>query len=202
MNGESKEKRNLILASASPRRAELLKQIGMDFQIIPSTFQEETMVEADPVRLVRELAFNKAKQVAEEISVRYPDGLVIGADTVVFLEDRILGKPTGVEDAIRMLTELNGKTHQVFTGIAVIEVSGGKCRVDYEMTRVKFRSLGMNEIEAYAKTKEPLDKAGAYGIQGKGAVLIEAIDGCYFNVVGLPIAKLVVVLQDFGFSLW
>ena len=200
----------MILASASPRRAELLQQIGLDFQVIPSTFQEETLVENDPVRLVKELAFNKAKQVAQKMaqkmSQRIPDGssrsLVIGADTVVFLEGWILGKPDGMEEAVRMLASLNGKIHQVFTGVALIEVPGGKYRVDYEMTRVKFRSLRMNEIEAYASTGEPLDKAGAYGIQGKGAVLVEAIDGCYFNVVGLPIAKLVSMFQDFGFSLW
>lgn len=188
----------MILASASPRRAELLRQIGLVFLTIPSTFQEETLLETDPAQLVMALALSKAKQVAEGISA----GLVIGADTMVFLEDRVLGKPSGMEEAVRMLAQLSGKTHQVFTGIALIEVPGGKRRVDYEMTRVKFRSLSMSEIQAYASTQEPFDKAGAYGIQGKGAVLVEAIHGCYFNVVGLPIAKLVMMLQDFGVSLW
>jgi septum formation protein len=189
---------DLILASASPRRAELLRQIGLDFTIVPSTFQEETLSEDDPARLVMALALNKAQQVAKDI----PAGLVIGADTVVFLEDRILGKPSGTDEAVRMLAQLSGQTHQVYTGVSLIEVPGGKIEVDYEMTRVKFRSLKMGEIEAYVSTKEPLDKAGAYGIQGKGAVLVEAIHGCYFNVVGLPIAKLVMMLQTFGVSLW
>ncbi len=189
---------DLILASASPRRAELLRQIGLDFQVVPSTFEEETLPEADPAQLVMELALNKAKRVAESTSA----GLVIGADTVVFLGGRILGKPSGMDEAVRMLKQLSGQTHQVFTGVALVEVPGGKIRVDYEMTRVKFRSLCMSEIEAYVSTKEPLDKAGAYGIQGKGAVLVEAVHGCYFNVVGLPIAKLVMMLQDFGVSLW
>jgi septum formation protein len=189
---------DLILASASPRRAELLEQIGLNFQIIPSTFQEETLLEADPARLVMELALNKARQVAGGI----PGGLVIGADTIVFLEGQILGKPSGIEEAIRMLAQLSGKAHRVFTGIALIEVPGGKYRVNYEMTRVQFRSLSRDEIEAYVSTQEPFDKAGAYGIQGKGAVLVESIHGCYFNVVGLPIARLVTMLQDFGVSLW
>jgi septum formation protein len=192
---------DLILASASPRRAELLRQIGLGFQITPSTFQEETLQENDPARLVMELALHKAKQVAGSTSSG-TSSLVIGADTVVFLEDRILGKPSGPEEAIQMLAQLNGKTHQVFTGIALIQVPGTKQRVDYEMTQVKFRSLSMKEIEAYVSTGEPLDKAGAYGIQGKGAVLVEAIHGCYFNVVGLPIVKLVLLFQDFGVSLW
>lgn len=189
---------DLILASASPRRAELLEQIGLNFKIIPSTFQEETIPEDAPARLVMELALSKAKQVAEGIS----EGLVIGADTIVFLEDRVLGKPSGIEEAVRMLAQLSGKEHQVFTGIALIEVPGEKSRIDYEMTRVQFRSLSRDEIEAYVSTKEPLDKAGAYGIQGKGAVLVESIHGCYFNVVGLPIVRLVTMLQDFGVSLW
>jgi septum formation protein len=189
---------DLILASASPRRAELLEQIGLNFQIIPSTFQEETLLEADPARLVMELALNKARQVAGGI----PGGLVIGADTIVFLEGQILGKPSGIEEAVRMLAQLSGKAHRVFTGIALIEVPGGKYRVNYEMTRVQFRSLSRDEIEAYVSTQEPFDKAGAYGIQGKGAVLVESIHGCYFNVVGLPIARLVTMLQDFGVSLW
>ena len=181
-----------ILASASPRRAELLKQIGLDFKIIPSTFQESTSLRSDPVELVTDLALNKAQQVAQNIST----GLIIGADTIVFLEGRILGKPSGVDEANRMLASLSGKIHQVFTGIALIEVPGWKTKVDYETTRVKFRSLSKRDIDAYISTREPFDKAGAYGIQGKGAILVEGIDGCYFNVMGLPLAKLVMMLQE------
>lgn len=193
-----RKKMDFILASASPRRAELLKQIGLDFKIIPSTFQEETLLRSDPARLVKDLALNKAKQVAQNIAT----GLVIGADTIVFLEGQILEKPSGVDEATRMLAALSGKTHQVFTGIALIEVPGWKTKVDYETTRVKFRSLTRSEIDAYVSTREPLDKAGAYGIQGKGALLVEGINGCYFNIVGLPLAKLVMMFHEFKISVW
>ncbi len=188
----------LILASNSPRRAELLKQIGLDFKIIPSFYSEKNQLFGDPLLLVKEHALNKARQVAETIS----SGLIIGADTVVFLEGRMMGKPSGSDEAVKMLSNLSDKTHQVFTGIALIDVSTREQKVDYEMTEVKFRSLDKNEIRAYVATKEPFDKAGGYGIQGKGAVLVEEIKGCYFNVVGLPIAKLVMMLQGFGVSIW
>jgi septum formation protein len=188
----------LILASNSPRRAELLKQIGLDFKIIPSLYSEEIQLLGDPSLLVKEHALNKAKQVARTAS----SGLVIGADTVVFLEGQMMGKPSGTDEAVKMLSDLSGKVHQVFTGVALVEVSTWKLKVDCEMTEVKFRFLNGNEIEAYVTTKEPFDKAGAYGIQGKGAVLVEGIKGCYFNVVGLPIVKLVTMLQEFGVSVW
>jgi septum formation protein len=188
----------LILASNSPRRAELLKQAGFNFKIIPSLYSEEIQFPADPSLLVKEHALNKAKQVAQTIS----SGLVIGADTVVFLEGQIMGKPLGIDEAVKMLSDLSGKSHQVFTGVALVEVPAWKQKVDFEMTEVKFRSLSYNDIKAYTATKEPFDKAGAYGIQGKGAVLVEGIKGCYFNVVGLPIVKLVMMLQEFGVSVW
>jgi septum formation protein len=189
--------KQLILASASPRRAELLKQIGLKFRVIPSNIQED-FYHTDPEELVMKLALDKARQVARSVS----EGLVIGADTIVVFERHVLGKPSGPEDAIRMLSILNGREHSVFTGLALVEVPGERFTVTFEETKVKFRTLDIEEIRSYATSREPLDKAGAYGIQGKGAVLVEGITGCYFNVVGLPVSKLITKLQEFGISVW
>lgn len=188
----------IILASTSPRRAELLKQIGMSFKIIPSRFAETIPVSFSPGLLVEDLALNKVKEVAQRVS----SGLIIGADTMVFLAGELLGKPSGPMEATQMLTRLSGQIHLVYTGIALIEVPSQTIRVAHEITEVKFRSLQFSEIEAYVASGEPLDKAGAYGIQGKGAVLVERINGCYYNVVGLPISKLVTMLQEFRVSIW
>lgn len=190
--------RRLILASASPRRAELLKQIGLEFTIMAGDLREDVFLSNSPGQLVTALALKKAELVAQTTK----EGLVIGADTVVVFGERILGKPSGPDEAVRMLKLLNGREHSVYTGIALVEVPGGKSVTSFEETRVNFRMLSEAEIEAYVATGEPLDKAGAYGIQGKGAVLVERINGCYFNVVGLPVQKLVIMLQEFGISLW
>jgi septum formation protein len=191
--------RSLILASASPRRAELLKQLGLEFTIIASHFPEDPPGPTDlPGEYVARLARFKAERVAQSIDA----GVVIGADTVVVLEDEILGKPVGADEAIMMLSRLSGKEHSVYTGVALFERPGGQSRVLVEETRVRFRKLTRGEIEAYVATGEPLDKAGAYGIQGKGAILVDSISGCYFNVVGLPIGRLAMVLPQFGVSVW
>jgi septum formation protein len=191
--------KQLILASASPRRAELLRQIGLDFQVVASLIAED--LPADPVapeRLVMDLATAKVKQVARGRA----DGVIIGADTIVFLENQVLGKPGSAAEAVTMLTRLSGKTHQVFTGLGVFDGATDRLITDFAMTEVVFRTLCNHEIQAYVRTGEPLDKAGAYGIQGRGALLVEKINGCYFNVVGLPIGKLVVILNELGFPLW
>jgi septum formation protein len=189
----------LILASASPRRAELLRQIGLDFQIAPSMIPEDPPTGPfAPEQLVMALATAKAGQVAKGRN----EGIIIGADTIVFMEDAILGKPDSPEEAVAMLTRLSGKTHQVFTGLRVFDVASGRGSTDFAMTEVVFRRLEPDEIRAYARTGEPFDKAGAYGIQGRGAVLVERINGCYYNVVGLPVGKLVTALQRLGFPLW
>lgn len=189
----------LILASASPRRAELLKQLGLDFQVLPSEVSEEIPGEsASPPELVQELASNKATDVARKLE----KGLVIGADTLVVLEDTIFGKPSDPDEAVEMLSKLNGKTHSVYTGVAIIQAPSGQIEVGYSETKVKFRTLSIEEIRSYVATGEPLDKAGAYGIQGKGGVLVEGIKGCYFNVVGLPLSKLAEMLQKFQISIW
>jgi len=183
----------LILASESPRRRALLKNLGLDFEIIPSTVEEKCEVK-EPILLVTSLARQKAQDVANRVG----EGIVLGADTVVALEGTILGKPQSKESAIEMLSMLSGKEHQVITGIALIDAAKQKTLVDYEITKVHFRDLTLKEIQGYVSTGEGLDKAGAYAIQGLGSVLVRGIEGCYFNVVGLPLAKLYLLLQEFG----
>lgn len=191
--------KQLILASASPRRAELLQQIGLTFLVKPSSYVEDfSKHSTEPAQLAVGLAVGKVIEIAETLSA----GLVIGADTIVVSGGEVLGKPIDSADAIRMLTGLSGKEHLVYTGLVVCEVPENRLVTDFAVTKVKFRELSRAEVEAYVATGEPLDKAGAYGIQGRGAVLVEKIDGCYFNVVGLPINKLVILLQQFGVSVW
>lgn len=176
----------IILASQSPRRRELMKYITEDFEVRVSEVDETLPDGISPAEAVVYLSKIKARPFADSGDV------IIGADTVVALGSKILGKPANKEDAARMLGELRGKTHSVFTGVTVIK--DGKEHSFYEETKVTFLNFSDAEIEKYVATGEPLDKAGAYGIQGYGALLVEKIDGDYFNVVGLPISKLNQVL--------
>ncbi|AZR73289.1 septum formation inhibitor Maf [Anoxybacter fermentans] len=181
--------KKLILASASPRRRDLLKQIGLEFDIIPSNV-DETIKESDPVQLVKKLALLKAKDVAQRAN-----GLVIGADTIVVDGQTVLGKPGSKKEAFQMLKSLSGRKHQVMTGVAVVDSENNNEWVDVEITQVYFRDLSDAEIERYVASGEPMDKAGAYAIQGKGALFVEKIEGCFFNVVGLPLLKTVQILK-------
>jgi septum formation protein len=175
----------LVLASASPRRRALLEQAGLTFAVHPVEEAEGPCAEgADP----RAHALASAEAKARAGSLARPDALVLGADTVVALDGRALGKPADRADARRMLLALSGRTHEVHTGVALAQ--GGEVLVtDAVTTRVTFRDLSTDEVEAYLATGEALDKAGAYGIQGRAALLVRAIDGCYFNVVGLPLSR-------------
>jgi septum formation protein len=184
----------LILASGSPRREILLRQTGLEFDVEPSG-AEETIPEGVPPR---ELAERLAVEKARLVVARRFSGLVIGADTVVVLKGRILGKPADASEAAEMLRSLSGREHQVITGIAVIDAASGEMRSDAVSTVVKFAPLSQDAIDRYVATGEPLDKAGGYGIQGFGALLIERIDGCYFNVVGLPLRRLAELLGELG----
>ncbi|HOL09359.1 MAG TPA: Maf family protein [Bacillota bacterium] len=188
--------KEITLASASPRRAELLKQVGLSFRVVPSDVDESLIQHNSPEDLVLQLAKLKAENVAAQIE----SGYVIGADTVVVLDEEILGKPRGTTEAITMLTMLSGKEHSVYTGLAVIDLPENRVFAEVVETKVKFRELSQKEIEEYVASGEPFDKAGAYGIQGRGAIFVERIDGCYFNVVGLPISKLIVMLQKISNS--
>jgi len=182
----------LVLASESPRRQELIQLLGLRAEIHPSGIAED-VTEADPSLLVQKLAFQKAEDVAKQ----YPkDYLVIGADTVVFFEDRILGKPKNEEDAYRMLSALSGRTHRVYTGVS-LHFQGKKMGF-YEKTEVQFVRLTEREIWDYIESKEPMDKAGAYGIQGRFAPFVKGIAGDYYNVMGLPLARLYQALKFLG----
>ncbi|MGC8862488.1 MAG: Maf family protein [Armatimonadota bacterium] len=184
---------DVILASASPRRKELLLLIFDDFLVVPSGFDEDSVPpELPPSRHVVYSAETKARQVAQN----HPDALVIGADTVVVAEGYILGKPADEEDARRMLRLLSGCTHQVYTGVAAAR--DHQLHSDFECTDVTFRDLSEDLIARYIASGEPMDKAGAYAIQGKGSILVTGIKGCYFNVVGLPLYRLSRLLEEFG----
>ena len=176
---------NIILASKSPRRADLLKQIGLEFEVYPSEI-EEPQITASPVIAVQELALTKAGKVAAKFDI----GLVIGADTVVVIDGQPIGKPENDMHAIEVLTRLSGNRHEVITGVALINIGRKNEVVWMERTAVYFRSLRQSEILAYVRSGESSDKAGAYGIQGKAGAFVERIEGCYFNVVGLPLASL------------
>lgn len=184
----------LVLASASPRRRELLAQTGLPFRVIPSGFDESAVTAATPAELAEALARGKAADVARLLQ----GGVVIGADTIVVRAGEVLGKPQDDADAIRMLRLLSGGWHEVMTGVAVVEVSGGRELSGVEITRVKMRELAPEDVEAYVASGEPRDKAGAYAIQGLGSLLVERIDGCYANVVGLPVFHLAGLLREFG----
>ena len=186
----------IILASASPRRQELLRQIACDFTVTVSDIVEDNQQDLLP----QQLAVFHAKAKAVDISLKSgADDVIIGADTIVVLDGKVYGKPININDARSILTHLSGKQHQVITGIAVAK--SGKVWTDFVVTTVKIGKLGSEEIENYLATGEPMDKAGAYGIQGIGALLVEEIHGCYNNVVGLPLRKLSDVLKKAGVHL-
>lgn len=190
--------KQIVLASTSPRRKEILKSLGVDFQVIGSGIEEKVNRQLSPPEIAKQLAYLKAKDVSNKISGDY---VVIGADTIVEY-NKTLGKPKSAEEAYNMLKSLSGNVHRVITGFAVIDCSTGQEFIDYECTNVYFKNLTDKEIQNYIATGEPMDKAGAYGIQGKAALFVSKIEGDYFNVVGLPIFKLGVVLQNnFNISL-
>ncbi len=204
---------NLILASASPRRRDLLTQMGFSFQVCPSDM-EEVVTETEPEKIVMELSCGKAEEVAErkkrEIGIKpetdnnrvikddlswddVSETVILGADTLVFLEGEQMGKPKDEKEAFSMLSRLQGRVHQVYTGVTLIGLKGGQERARtsfYEETQVEFASMSEKEIEEYVKTGEPMGKAGAYAIQGIGSRYIKRIEGDYTNVVGLPVARL------------
>ncbi len=183
--------RNLVLASASPRRRELLAQAGFSFKVHPAHIPEDPRPDEDPIAYVVRLAREKAQAVFNELSD--PEAIVLGADTTVTLDNHILGKPEDAADASRMLRLLSGRTHRVITGVALVTASAAE--VAAEVTGVQFLTLSDEEIAAYIATGEPMDKAGAYAIQGRAARWIPRVQGCYFNVVGLPIALVSTLLE-------
>lgn len=188
-----------ILASASLRRIEMLQNLGLKFKQKVSWVDEEAYVDFyDPFKLAEKLAFAKAESVASDEN----SGIVIGADTIVVYKNEIMGKPQNRQDAERMLKRLRGKSHSVISGIALINAETMEYKTSTEKTDVYFRDFNDSAAEAYLNTGEYVDKAGGYAIQGKGAVLVEKIDGCYNNVVGLPLGKLAQLLEKIGINIW
>lgn len=190
--------KSIILASNSPRRKELLRQIGMSFISDPADVDERILPGEGAEEYAVRVALNKACVAAE----RAGTGIIIAADTIVVLGTTVLGKPADAKDAERMLGMLSGKMHTVITGLVVRDAGTGGTQTRVAVTKVWFRNLTREEIVSYVATGEPLDKAGAYGIQERGALLVQKIEGCYFNVVGLPLSLLGEMLVDFGIDLF
>jgi septum formation protein len=186
--------KRIVLASASPRRKELLEQIGLQCEVEPSNYDEEIASVSEPHEMAKKLSLGKARAAAR----KHRNAIIIAADTFVVFGDRILGKPRTDSEARKMLRALNGQAHSVITGFTVLDTETGKVVSRSVETRVDMRKLTLEEIESYVRTKEPLDKAGGYAIQGRGAVLVERIEGDYSNVVGLPLSALADALREFG----
>lgn len=186
----------IYLASESPRRSMLLQKIGLDFEHIKPNAEEITETQLGPEEYVKTNAIKKARSVLSQID----DGIIIAADTVVVKDDEILGKPLDENDAIRMLSKLSGAIHDVYTAIVVLEKGTDRMEIEVEQTRVEMRELSTKEIQKYVESGEPLDAAGAYKIQERGAKFIRGIEGCYYNVVGLPISTLVEMLKKFNIN--
>ncbi len=188
----------LILASKSPRRIELLKMLNLDFTVMPSAIDESKFNYKNPQELVLRLAYEKAFDIHTQVE---PNKIIIGADTIVYIDQLILGKPKNEANVISMLSRLSNRWHEVISGIAIITTDNFGELVtiqDYEITKVHFRKLNNTEIESYAKIAEPYDKAGAYALQGLGGCFVDKIEGCYANVIGLPLAKMVSLLRQTG----
>ncbi|UFJ59955.1 Maf family protein [Brevibacillus sedimenti] len=192
-----KAETSLILASSSPRRRELLQTLGLPFTVMTSEVDETTQPGMSPEAVVEELALRKAQAVASRLDA----GVVLGSDTIVVLDGRILGKPADEPDAFRMLSELQGREHTVYSGVALTDAATGRFEVAHCKTTVRIRPLTEREIRSYIATKEPMDKAGSYAIQGIGSTLVESIEGDYFTVVGLPLCLTARMLSRFGITL-
>lgn len=185
----------LVLASSSPRRAALLSMLGLDFEILPADVDERLLAGEAPAVAAERLARSKAATVA----AARPDALIVGSDTMVVVDGTVLGKPTSAGEAVEMLLMLQGREHQVVTGLAILGPDGASASA-VEVASVRFREFGRDVAEYYAATGEPMDKAGAYGIQGYGAVLVKTVHGDFFAVMGLPVARLVELFASLGWS--
>lgn len=188
----------LILASASPRRADLLRQAGIDFQVVVPDISEDLDGSLPLSEIVVRLALRKALTVSK----RFDHGFVLAADTLVIHRGIILGKPVDQDNARRMLSLLSGDEHEVMTGMVLVDAASGRSENAFSVTRVWLKAMTVSEIEVYIATGEPLDKAGAYGIQGRAALFVEKIEGCYFNVVGLPLSLLYDLMKSMQAPIW
>jgi septum formation protein len=202
MSNTSPGRPTLILASSSPRRQELIKILGLPLQVVPSEVNEDVPEEWSPQQIVEGLSRRKAGSVLASFAQQSDmHCIVVGSDTIVVLDGKVMGKPKNEEQARTMLHRLAGRTHEVYTGVSCMRAPDGMSVTSHRVTRVHMRNLSEEQIARYVATGEPMDKAGAYGIQELGALLIESIEGDYFNVVGLPVSLLAVQLEQFGISL-
>ena len=189
--------KKIILASASPRRKELLEQIGLEFEVDPSNCEEEMLSDMQPHELARSLSLQKASQVAGN----HPNAIIIAADTFIVFGDKLMGKAHTEAEASQMLTALNGNSHSVITGFTILDTAKNNTVSSSVETKVHFRKMAPEEIESYITSGEPLGKAGAYAIQGLGSVIVKEIEGDYSNVVGLPLTALAEALRQFGVNI-
>ena len=183
----------VILASGSPRRKSLFELMGFEFEVITSDVDEKEEEYIYPEVKVLELSYKKAAKVAENVK----EGIVVGADTIVVLDDNVLEKPEDNQQAKKMLRTLSGRTHTVYTGFSILQKPEGRCVSEYSKTEVSFRDLKDDEIDAYIATKSPFDKAGGYGIQDFGALFVNKVDGCFYNVMGFPVTKFYSTMRQF-----
>ncbi len=190
--------KKIILASQSPRRKDLLKQIGLEFELDPSSYEEDMSLEMEPNKLAEFLSLGKAKDVAQ----RHKDSIIISADTIVAIDGEVFGKPKIPEKAKYMLQKLNGRAHSVITGLTIIDTETNKQILKSVETRVYFRDISDEEMDAYIATGEPLEFAGAYAIQHLGGLFVEKIEGDYFNILGLPILPITAELKNFGINVF
>ena len=190
--------KKIILASQSPRRRELLSKIGLKFEILPADIDESLKEEEFSNELIENIALEKVLEVKKNIT--YP-AIIIGSDTVVVIDDKVLGKPENEQDAFNMLKLLSGKTHQVISAIAVVDSETEKALIDHVVSDVAFREISDSEIKNYIKTGEPMDKAGAYAIQGYASIFVRSICGCYNNIVGISTFKLAEMLKEFDIKI-
>ncbi|MFB9279184.1 Maf family protein [Cohnella cellulosilytica] len=202
MSSVTRARTSLVLASSSPRRQELISLLGLPVRIIPSGADERTPAEWSPSRIVEELSRRKALAVEKELTEAADESsIIVGSDTIVVLNGQIMGKPRDRQDAERMLRQLAGNVHEVYTGVSCVRLSDGRTATSHRVTKVRMRPLSAEQISRYVATGEPMDKAGAYGIQEIGSVLVESIEGDYFNVVGLPVSLLAVLLEQFEITI-
>lgn len=187
----------IILASGSPRRKQILEQVGLKFTVEVSDYEEKPIPGVVPSEFVETLSLEKAKAIAKN----HDDAIIIGADTIVVLDNQILGKPKTKEDAREMLKKLSGNTHSVFTGFTIIDTVNKRTITNHVETKIRFKNLSEEEISAYIETEEPMDKAGAYGVQDRGALFVEYIEGDYASVMGLPILKIFEILKTLGIDI-
>jgi len=189
--------RKIILASSSSRRKQILEQVGLNFIVEVSDYEEKSIPGVSPSEFVETLSLEKANVVAKN----HNDAIIIGADTIVVLDNQILGKPKTKQDAREMLKKLSGNTHSVFTGFTIIDTVNKRTITNHVETKIRFKNLSEEEILAYIETGEPMDKAGAYGVQDRGALFVEHIEGDYSSVMGLPIVKIFEILKELGIDI-